>query len=101
MGAGLFTENCSVCHSNQPRAPLPDLRRMGRGIHAAFDAIVLQGAFVENGMPRWDDVLSPEQAHAIHAWLIDEQGKARARELQLQAEGKPLDEQALTIMSNF
>jgi quinohemoprotein ethanol dehydrogenase len=101
LGSALFTENCTICHSNQPRAPLPDLRRMARGIHAAFDAIVLQGAFVENGMPRWDDVLSPEQSKAIHTWLIDEQGKVRARELQLQAEGKPLDEQALTILSNF
>jgi len=101
MGAGLFTENCSMCHSNQPRAPLPDLRRMGRGIHAAFDGIVLGGAFVERGMPKWDDVLTPAQSHAIHAWLIDEQGKVRARELQLQAEGKPLDEQGLTILSNF
>jgi len=101
MGAGLFTENCSMCHSNQPRAPLPDLRRMGRGIHAAFDQIVLHGAFVENGMPAWDDVLSPAQSKAIHAWLIDEQSKVRARELQLQAEGKPLDSQSLTILSNY
>ena len=29
-GALLFTANCSICHSNQPRAPLPDLRRMRR-----------------------------------------------------------------------
>ena len=100
-GSGLFTANCSMCHSNQPRAPLPDLRRMKPGIHAAFEQIVLGGAFVPNGMPRWNDVLSPEQAHAIHAWLIDEQGKVRARELQLQAEGKPLDSQSLTILSNF
>jgi len=101
MGAGLFTENCSLCHSNQPRAPLPDLRRMRRGIHVAFDQIVLKGLFVPNGMPAWDDVLSPAQAKAIHAWLIDEQAKVRARELQLQAEGKPLDAQSLTILSNY
>ncbi len=45
-GNALFTENCMICHSNQPRAPLPDLRRMAPNIHAGFEQIVLQGLFV-------------------------------------------------------
>ncbi len=101
LGSALFTENCSICHSNQPRAPLPDLRRMAPGTHDVFDQIVLQGLLQPNGMPRWDDVLSPDQAKAIHAFLIDEQGKLRDRELKLQAAGKPLDSRSLTILSNF
>lgn len=101
MGSALFTETCSICHSNQPRAPLPDLRRMQPGTHEAFDQIVLQGLLVPNGMPRWDDLLTRDQARAIHAFLIDEQGKLRARELQLKAQGKPLDSRSLTILSNF
>ena len=101
MGSALFTENCSICHSNQPRAPLPDLRRMQPGTHDAFDQIVLEGLLVPNGMPRWDDLLKPDQVKAIHAFLIDEQGKVRARELQLQREGKPLDSRSLTILSSF
>jgi len=101
MGSALFTDNCSLCHSNQPRAPLPDLRRMQPGTHEVFEKIVLEGLLVPNGMPRWDDVLKPEQVKAIHAFLIDEQGKVRARELQLQAQGKPLDSHSLTILSNF
>ena len=101
MGSGLFTAHCSICHSNQPRAPLPDLRRMGKGVHAAFDQIVLDGLFVQNGMPKWDDLLTPEQVKAIHAFLIDEQAKVRARELELQRQGKPLDSRSLTILSNF
>ncbi len=101
LGSALFTENCSICHSNQPRAPLPDLRRMRRGTHAIFDRIVLEGLLLPNGMPHFDDLLSPEQVQAIHAWLIDEQTRLRPRELQLQAEGKPLDSRTLTIMSNF
>ena len=101
MGSGLFTENCMICHSNQPRAPLPDLRRMDRAKHDAFDQIVLEGLFLPNGMPRWDDLLSPDQVKAMHAFLIDEQGKVRARELQLQREGKPLDSRSLTILSSF
>jgi quinohemoprotein ethanol dehydrogenase len=101
MGSGLFTENCSICHSNQPRAPLPDLRRMAKGTHAMFDRIVLEGLLLPNGMPRWDDALTAEQTKAIHAFLIDEQGKLRKRELALKAAGQPLDSRSLTILSNF
>ena len=101
MGSALFTETCSICHSNQPRAPLPDLRRMGKGTHAAFDQIVLEGLLLPNGMPRFDDLLTQEQAKAIHAFLIAEQQSVRARELELRRQGKPLDSRALTILSNF
>jgi len=101
MGAGLFTENCSICHSNQPRAPLPDLRRMQPNIHAGFEQIVLEGLFLPQGMPRFDDRLTEEQVRAIHAWLISVQGPLRERELELQRRGLPLDSQSLTILSNF
>lgn len=101
LGNALFTTNCSLCHSNQPRAPLPDLRRLQPGTHEQFDNIVLNGALVSGGMPRWDDLLKPDQVRAIHAYLIDEQGKTRARELELQRQGKPLDARSLTILSNF
>jgi quinohemoprotein ethanol dehydrogenase len=74
---------------------------MAPGTHEAFDQVVLQGLLVTNGMPRWDDLLTPDQVKAIHAFLIDEQGKLRARELQLKAQGKPLDSRSLTILSNF
>lgn len=100
-GSALFTENCSICHSNQPRSGAPDLRRMRKGVHGAFDQIVLEGLLVANGMPRWDDRLSAEEVKAIHAYLISLQGPLRRRELQLQREGKPLDSRSLTILSNF
>ena len=101
QGSALFTANCSLCHSNQPRAPLPDLRRLDAGVHAQFDNIVLDGLLVEGGMPRWDDVLKPDQVKAIHAFLIDTQAKVRQHELELQRQGKPLDSRSLTILSNF
>jgi quinohemoprotein ethanol dehydrogenase len=101
MGSGLFTENCSICHSNQPRAPLPDLRRLDKARHEAFNQIVLEGLFTPNGMPHFEDLLKPDQVKAIHAFLIDEQTKLRTRELQLKAQGKPLDSRSLTILSNF
>ena len=101
LGSGLFTENCAICHSNQPRAPLPDLRRMRAGTHEAFARIVREGLLLPNGMPRFDDLLDADQVKAIHAFLIAEQGAVRKRELKLQAEGKPLDSRSLTILSNF
>ena len=100
-GAALFPENCSICHSNQPRAPLPDLRRMGAGVNAGFQQIVRGGLFVSRGMPSFADRLSEADVRAIQAYLIDTQGQLRTHELRLQAEGKPLDAQALTIMSNY
>ncbi len=101
MGGALFTENCSGCHSNQPRAPLPDLRRIAPGTHDVFDQIVLEGLLKPNGMPQFDDLLTADQVKAIHAFLIDQQGNLRGRELKLKAAGKPLDSQSLTILSNF
>ncbi len=101
MGNALFTENCTMCHSNQPRAPLPDLRRMQPNVHAGFQQIVREGLFVMNGMPSFGDRLSPEEVRAIQAWLISVQGPLRERELELQRRGMPLDSQSLTILSNF
>jgi quinohemoprotein ethanol dehydrogenase len=47
---------------------LPDLRRMNPGTHSVFYEIVLHGAYQAKGMARWDDVLSHEDAEAIHAY---------------------------------
>ena len=100
-GQGLFFQNCAICHSNQLRSTAPDLRRMQSGTHDAFNQIVRDGLLLPGGMPRWDDLLSVEDADAIHAWLIAEQGPLRERELKLKAAGKPLDAPSAAIMSNF
>ena len=100
-GQGLFFANCAICHANIHRSMAPDLRRMQPGTHEAFRQIVLEGALLPGGMPRWDDVLSPGDADAIHAYLIDLQGKTRADELAKQKAGKPLDAPSLTILSNY
>lgn len=101
QGRALFYSNCAMCHSNQPHSISPDLRRLSPEVHQAFNEIVLNGALVPAGMPRWDDLLSAGDVDAIHAFLIDEQGKTRARELELQRQGKPLDAPSLAIMSNY
>jgi quinohemoprotein ethanol dehydrogenase len=69
-GESLFKRNCGVCHTNQTGSGAPDLRRMSEGAHKAFDDIVLKGALKAGGMPQWDDVLTQEDADAIHAYLI-------------------------------
>jgi len=76
-GQLLFQAHCIVCHANIPGAYPPDLRRMDKDTHAAFDDIVLNGALKESGMPGWDDVLSRADAHALHAYLIAEAHRAR------------------------
>ena len=96
-----FTTGCAMCHSNQHRSITPDLRRMQPGTHAAFRSILLEGLLVPNGMPRWDDRLSPAEADAIHAYLIDLQAKTRADELARQKAGVPLDAPSLAILSNY
>jgi quinohemoprotein ethanol dehydrogenase len=99
-GMDLFYTNCPICHSNQHRSISPDLRRMRPERHALFNEILLDGVLVGNGMPQWDDILSKEDVKAIHAYLIDLQAKTRAREMELQKEGKPLDEPAPAILSS-
>jgi quinohemoprotein ethanol dehydrogenase len=101
-GQGLFfSTGCALCHSNQPRSITPDLRRMQPETHAVFDDIVLRGQRVPLGMPRWDDALKPEDAAAIHAWLIDTQGKLRREETEKQKRGIALDAPSLAILSNY
>lgn len=96
-----FSVGCALCHSNQPRSITPDLRRMQPGTHEVFDRILLEGLLVPAGMPRWNDVLKPADAAAIHAYLIDAQGKLRASELDKRRRGIPLDAPSLAILSNY
>ena len=51
---------------------------MERNTHAIFNAIVLQGAYGPKGMGRFDDVLKPGDAEAIHAYLIDQAWQLKA-----------------------
>ncbi len=70
-----FFEECARCHAFGPGIT-PDLRKLPIGIHAIFKDIVLRGAIAATGMERFDDVLTDEDADAIHAYLIDEGWKS-------------------------
>ena len=69
-GGEIFGAHCASCHLNVPGSLAPDLRRMSPETHDAFKQIVLGGALRNAGMPPWDDVLTPADADAIHAFLI-------------------------------
>ncbi|HXX19514.1 MAG TPA: PQQ-binding-like beta-propeller repeat protein [Candidatus Acidoferrum sp.] len=70
QGGAVFGAHCASCHVNQPGSLAPDLRRMSKETHDGFKQIVLGGVLGNAGMPPWDDVLSSEDADAIHAYLI-------------------------------
>jgi quinohemoprotein ethanol dehydrogenase len=69
-GEVLYNRYCLRCHVFG-RGILPDLRRADPATHGMFAAIVLGGAYVTKGMGNFSDVLSPADAEAIHAYLID------------------------------
>jgi quinohemoprotein ethanol dehydrogenase len=73
-GKSLFFEWCSRCHTIGVPAMSPDLSRLNDGIgaFATFNAIVREGAFISQGMPRFDDVVSEADATAIHDYIIDQ-----------------------------
>jgi quinohemoprotein ethanol dehydrogenase len=70
-GELLYNRFCARCHVFG-RGNLPDLRRLQLGTHALFDSIVLQGLYAPKGMGRFSDVLTPADAAAVHAYLIDQ-----------------------------
>jgi quinohemoprotein ethanol dehydrogenase len=69
QGELLYNRYCSRCHAFG-RGIVPDLRRLSRATDAIFYDIVLRGAYQAKGMARWDDVLTSEDAQAIHSYLI-------------------------------
>ena len=79
-GEVLFHQNCSVCHGAGAvsSGSLPDLRHLKEETHAAWDAIVLKGAFAGKGMVSFAHVLSPQDSTAIHQYVISRAHAERA-----------------------
>ena len=74
-GGSLYAANCALCHGTAARGGIKDLRHMSPATHGEFLAIVLGGSRAERGMAGFADLLSEDEARAIHAYLI-----ARANE---------------------
>jgi quinohemoprotein ethanol dehydrogenase len=77
-GEVLYNRFCSRCHVFG-RGILPDLRRLDPALHGAFNSIVLNGVYAPLGMGRFDDVLSPADAEALHGYLIDQAWQLKAQ----------------------
>jgi quinohemoprotein ethanol dehydrogenase len=69
QGELLYNRYCARCHGFG-RGVIADLRRMSPEDHQLFDQIVRGGAYLPRGMGRFDDVLSVEDASAIHGYVI-------------------------------
>ena len=74
-GRDLFAQTCAVCHGQNAIGGVKDLRHMTAETHGLFNRIVRDGLYLEKGMANFSDLVSEEDANAIHAYLI-----ARANE---------------------
>jgi PQQ-dependent dehydrogenase (methanol/ethanol family) len=76
-GSELYSDRCWACHGFDAVSGggVPDLRRATTATHETFEQIVLGGLREPLGMPRFDDVLSPEDVRLIQGFVL-----SRARE---------------------
>ena len=74
-GEFLFLDvGCAWCHGIDAAGgggSVPDLRYLTKDKHAAWEAIVLGGAYQHKGMLSYKDALSAEDSEAIQAYVID------------------------------
>ena len=73
------TTGCVWCHGVDVEGgsdSVPNLRYLTKEQHAAWDAIVLGGAYQHKGMLSYEDALSAEDSAAIQAYVIDRAWKA-------------------------
>jgi quinohemoprotein ethanol dehydrogenase len=77
LGNAVYHRVCAGCHGMRAvgGGVIPDLRHMSAAAHAEFDAVVLGGSRADRGMIGFADIISREEADAIHAFVI-----ARANE---------------------
>lgn len=74
-GGEVYARTCAQCHGQLAVGGVKDLRQMNSETHAQFNDIVLKGTRVQKGMASFANLLSAEDAEAVHAYLI-----ARANE---------------------
>ena len=81
-GEAVF-DRCGQCHAyrDTPNA-YPNLWNLPPSTHAAFKAIVWDGAMSYGGMPSFKDALSEDDVRAVQAFIIDDEIKLRRQEPQ-------------------
>ena len=77
-GNELYHSHCARCHGFEAVSDgvIRDLRYSTPGVHAAWNGIVLEGAFAELGMAGFGDILTPADAQALRSYVV-EQANAR------------------------
>ena len=72
LGEGVYNAHCLICHGGGAISggSIPDLRHMSPATHAEFDRIVLGGERDALGMASFADLVSEEDAAAVHAYVI-------------------------------
>jgi quinohemoprotein ethanol dehydrogenase len=73
-GQDLYARHCMRCHGIGTKSGglLPDLRHSTRETHDQWRDIVLAGTRADRGMASFADLLSPEDADAIHAYVVSQ-----------------------------
>ncbi len=71
-GRDLFEYQCGGCHgwTGASSGMVSDLRYSSLAVHQNFERIVLEGRFVERGMPSFAELLEPSDVEEIHAYLV-------------------------------
>ena len=69
-GFDIYTANCAVCHGENARGGVKDLRRMSSQTHKDFFDIVLRGKRASNGMPTFGDKLTQHDVEQIQKYLV-------------------------------
>jgi mono/diheme cytochrome c family protein len=74
QGRELYNQYCAVCHGGNAISGgiLPDLRYRIADLDPAWQSIVIDGSLAVNGMPTWQNYLSPEEADTIKSYVAHE-----------------------------
>ena len=82
LGKDKYYERCVNCHGTDVASGgvIPDLRHASHETFAAWDGIVLGGAYRDRGMPAFGGIFSKEEGDAVKAFVIQEARKAYERQ---------------------
>ncbi len=72
-GNGLFHQYCAVCHGPGvgTSGPIKNLMFSTADTHAAWNGIVIGGAYTNKGMPSFNHALEADDAQAVRAYVVD------------------------------
>jgi len=80
QGEGHYNEHCASCHGNSGRVSslFPDLKYAAAlNVSALFKAIVIDGVLQNNGMVSFREVLTPEEAESVRAYVVSLANEAK------------------------